>query len=136
MKFNYKHYGHIPRPVIPITLKGQSASFRYEALIDSGADICLFDEEMGTYLGLNVRSGKAYEVFGIGGKASIYYIHPITIEVGGWPYMIDVGFMEAVAGKTKPFGILGQRCFFDKFVVIFDLSKEEIELKQKSLSTR
>ncbi|MDE1941382.1 MAG: hypothetical protein KGI66_04645, partial [Patescibacteria group bacterium] len=75
MKFFYKHYGPIRRPVVPITLKTSTEAVRYEALIDSGADICLFDEEMGDFLGLDVRKGKSYEVIGIGGKYSIYHLH-------------------------------------------------------------
>ena len=46
MKFKYKRYGSISRPVIEITLKNQNKSVRYEVLIDSGADLCLFDEEI------------------------------------------------------------------------------------------
>lgn len=57
------------RPIIPISLKSGERSLRYEALIDSGADL---------------------------------------------------------ADQT---GILGQYGFFDKFIVKFDLRKEDIEIK-------
>ncbi|MEK7176328.1 MAG: aspartyl protease family protein [Patescibacteria group bacterium] len=81
MKFLYKKYGSRFRPVIPITLKNKERTLKYEALVDSGADICFFHSEVGEQLGLDVCKGKAEEVFGIGGKASVYYLHKITIEV-------------------------------------------------------
>ena len=131
MKFKYKQYGSILRPVIEIILKNQGKSVRYEVLVDSGADLCIFDEEIGSYLGIDVRKGKPREVFGVGGKCSVFYIHPIIIEVGGWPFEINAGFMPSVAGKAMPYGLVGQKCFFENFIVKFDLLKEEIEIKNR-----
>jgi hypothetical protein len=131
MKFPYKIYGEIPRPVIQIILKNGSKVVGYNVLVDSGADICLFDENVGTYLGLDIKKGKPKEVFGVGGKASIYYVHPITIEVGGWQYKIEAGFMPDVAGRVMPYGIVGQKGFFEFFKIIFDRTGEDVELKIK-----
>ena len=131
MKFRYKKYGQVLRPVIEIRVRGKKdESVRYEVLVDSGADLCLFDAEIGEAVGIKVADGKPREVFGVGGKASLYYLHTITIEVGGWPYKIEAGFMPQVAGRAMPYGLVGQRGFFDAFVVKFDLHKEEVELKQ------
>ncbi|MEK7068368.1 MAG: aspartyl protease family protein [Patescibacteria group bacterium] len=129
MKFKYKKYGSTLRPVIEIRVRNKNISLRYEVLVDSGADLCLFDEEIGTTLGIDVQKGIPKEVFGIGGKASVYYLHRLEIEVGGWPHVIEAGFMPAVAGHQKPYGVVGQKGFFDLFVVQFDLLKEEVELK-------
>src|SRR3989344_4235373 len=115
MKLKYKQYGSILRP-----------------LVDSGADLCIFDEEIGSYLGIDVRKGKPREVFGVGGKCSVFYIHPIIIEVGGWPFEINAGFMPSVAGKAMPYGLVGQKGFFENFIVKFDLLKEEIKRKKRS----
>lgn len=130
MKFRYKRYGNVYRPVIEVRIKNKDQSVRYEVLVDSGADICLFDEEVGTAIGIDVRKGTPKEVIGVGGKTSTYYVHKIGIEVGGWPYEIEAGFMPKVAPYTVPYGLVGQKGFFDIFVVKFDLLKEEIELKQ------
>ncbi len=132
MKFKYSRYGTTLRPVIPIKLKKDSQAITYEVLVDSGADLCLFDAEIGEAIGIDIEKGKPNQVFGIGGKASVYYIHPVTIEVGGWPYEIEAGFMPSVAGHTKQYGVVGQRGFFDTFIVKFDLLKEEIELKRRA----
>jgi hypothetical protein len=129
MKFKYKRYGTILRPVIPIILRNGDAALGYEVLVDSGADLCLFDEEIGYAIGIDVRKGRRQEVFGVGGKSSIYFLHPVTIEVGGWAHKIEAGFMPNVAGHVMPYGLVGQKGFFNIFVVKFDLLKEDIELK-------
>ena len=79
MKFRYARYGSTLRPVIPVKIKYGGNEIGYEVLVDSGADLCLFDEEIGQALGIDVRKGKAHEVFGVGGKSSLYYIHKINL---------------------------------------------------------
>ncbi len=134
MKFKYKQYSKsVFRPVIPIKLKNKNLEIGYEVLVDSGADLCIFDAEIGEAIGIDIKKGKPQEVFGVGGKASIYYLHKITIEVGGWSYKINAGFMPNVAGKIMQYGIVGQKGFFDIFVVKFDLLKKIVELKQRKL---
>lgn len=132
MKFSYKRYGpHTLRPVIPVKIcKGKQAQ-SYEVLVDSGADLCLFHAEIGEILGIEIEKGKPKEVFGIGGKASVYYLHTVTIEVGGWKYDIEAGFMPEVSGRRLPYGVVGQKGFFDIFVVKFDLIKESVELAER-----
>ena len=120
------------RPVIPVTIQYGETKIGYQVLVDSGADLCIFHEEIGTALGINVRTGEKHEVFDVGGKASFYYLHTITLIVGGWPYKIEAGFMPDVAGRVMPYGVVGQKGFFDLFIVKFDLLKEEIELKPRT----
>jgi len=133
MKFNYKRYSpSIVRPVIEIKLKSNSNILRYEVLVDSGADFCIFSSEAGEALGLNIKKGKMREVFGVGGKVSLYYLHKVNIEVGGWMYEIEAGFMPDVAGKIMRYGLVGQKGFFENFIVKFDLLKEEIDLKTRN----
>ncbi|MEN9614286.1 MAG: hypothetical protein RLZZ347_593 [Candidatus Parcubacteria bacterium] len=132
MKFQYKQYGqNTLRPVVPIRLKNGDLNIGYEVLVDSGADLCIFDAEIGEAIGIDIQSGKMKEVFGVGGKASVYYLHKLDIEVGGWSYTIDAGFMPDVAGRVMPYGLVGQKGFFDNFVVKFDLIKGEVELKRR-----
>ncbi|MEK7088660.1 MAG: hypothetical protein AAB913_00845 [Patescibacteria group bacterium] len=40
--------------------------------------------------------------------------------------------MPDVAGRVMPYGLVGQKGFFDNFIVKFDLLKEEIDLKTRS----
>ncbi len=132
MKFKYAKYGaQTLRPVIPIILKNKGNEIGYEVLVDSGADMCLFDSEIGEAIGIDIKKGQMREVFGVGGKASVYYWHKITIKVGGWEYPIEAGFMPSVSGRVMPYGIVGQKGFFENFVVKFDLLKEEVELRTR-----
>lgn len=131
MKFRYARYGSILRPVIPIKVKYGEKKIGYHVLVDSGADSCFFDAEIGEALGIKIKSGQPKEVFGVGGKASIYYVHKIRIIVGGYEHEVSVGFIYGVGVNHMPYGIVGQTGFFDKFVVKFDFLKEEVELKQR-----
>ena len=133
MKFSYKRFSkNLARPVIPITLASHGTSVGYEVLVDSGADLCIFHAEIGELLDIDITKGKKHEVFGVGGKASIFYVHPIDIIVGEHTVHTEVGFMHDVAGKRMPYGILGQKGFFEHFRVKFDLQKGEIELRHNS----
>ena len=129
MKFRYKKYGPYLRPVIPVKVKYNNHFITYEVLVDSGADLCLFDAEIGDLLKVPYKNGKQEIVSGIAGQRAPYFMYPVEIEVGGWTHKIEVGFLQTVAG-TNSYGVVGQKGFFDVFVVKFDFAKEEIELKE------
>lgn len=130
MKFPYVKFGDYLRPVIPIKVKSADRSVSYHVLVDSGADICIFDAQVASALGIDVESGMSAPVGGIAGQTATYFIHPVTIEVGGWPFKIQAGFLPVVAGGFS-YGVVGQKGFFEHFVVKFDLQKAEVELKRK-----
>ena len=120
----------ILKPIIPIKISAGTSTLRYAVLIDSGADFCIFDAQIGEALQLDVRSGRQEQFGGIqerGGATA--FIHKVIINVGGWDYKIDAGFSYDIA--KQGYGILGQKGFFDTFVVKFDYQKEEIELAEK-----
>lgn len=130
MKFYYKRYSPgIVRPVIPVELRSGNKRVRYEALIDSGADECIFDSQLASILDINFRNGKRRIVGGITGAKQNFYACPVTIDVGGWSFEIMAGFMPNM--PDFGYGVLGQRGFFENFVVKFDYSKLEIELQAK-----
>lgn len=130
MKFRYKKYAPgTLRPVIPFEIVYRDIVVPYEVLVDSGADICIFDAQIAEILGINFRGGKEQKVAGLTGVSESYYLHPMTISVGGWKYKIEAGFLPNI-GRFG-YGIVGQKGFFDIFVVKFDLVKEEIELKAR-----
>lgn len=130
MKFKYKRYSpEIIRPVIPIGVAYRGRSIGYEVLVDSGADACIFDAQIGEVLGIDITSGERQGVGGITGVTEFYYIHPVTIIVGGWSYDIKAGFLPNIARLGH--GVVGQAGFFENFIVKFDYAKEEIELKPR-----
>lgn len=130
MKFKYKRYGpDTLRPVILIEVSFNSLSVPYEVLIDSGADLCIFDVDIADILGIDVVKGIRHEVSGLTGIPEYYYLHRITIIVDGVKYKTDVGFMKL---RNQTFGIVGQKGFFNKFTIKFDLQKEDIEIKERN----
>ena len=128
MKFRYHKllldrrsplFGHsILKPVIPLKISVNGKELEYAALIDSGADFCIFDAEIGEYLGLKIREGTRINFGGIqeiGGADA--FLHEINLNIGGQNYKTIIGFSYDVA--KHGFGILGQKGFFDIFKVSF-----------------
>src|SRR3989344_2710888 len=122
MRFKYKKYGEdILRPVIPIEIHHHNLEVPYEVLVDSGADISIFDSSIAAILCINLVKGIKKQIMGATGYSEDIYLHTIFIKVGGLKFKIEVGFMKI---GTNSYGIVGQKGFFDKFIVKFDLKKE------------
>ena len=136
MKFPYRKYpNRAPNAICPdasirvpiIPLRVLTTPDRYldtYALVDSGAQLCLFPAEYARYLGLDPAHGIAIPVHGIGGATLSALFQPVTLEVGGWGYQAPVGFAES----GVPVPLLGQIGFFDHARVIFDYTNEKIEI--------
>jgi len=123
----------VSRPVIPIRLiKGQE-KVKCFAIIDSGADYCVFHASLGEIIGLTIESGKLDYFSGVSmqqQQQSKAYFHDIKIEVGGHEFACWAGFSRDI--EHLPYGFLGQLGFFDLFNVLLDFEKERIELKRKN----
>jgi len=118
---------YVLKPIIPIGLINKDRSLGFAALIDSGADFCIFPMGLAESLGVTIDKSKAESFAGISGEPSKAYFADLTIDIGGWKYKTSVSFSSDIS--PRGYGILGQKGFFDIFVVKFDLKKEEIELK-------
>jgi len=128
MKFKYREYGEAKRPVIPVILLNHGSYIRCEVLVDSGSDRCYFDADIADILGIRPEECNTSEVLGVGGKVSKYFTHPVTIVVGDTSYRVDAGFMPFLGGGVVSYGFVGQKGFFDHFVVKFNHKKNEIEV--------
>jgi hypothetical protein len=129
--------------VIPVGLRYHDNVFpgRYFALLDSGADNCVFHAEVAQQLEIDVTSGEEKVFGGMGFGKVVGYFHDVDISVGGvWVPSCRVTFSYELLrdSPTYPgqkeglhYGILGQEGFFDKFKVIFDRAAEDIELRPK-----
>lgn len=134
MKFRYQQFRSetgelIYRPVIDISVASNEGKTQdYFVLVDSGADNCIFDAEIGELIGLKVKSGKVKKIFGVSGKSIDVYFHDIFISVGGHEFPLKCGFSSEIANNG--YGVLGQVGFFDQFKkVIFDYSRKVVELR-------
>jgi len=63
-------------------------------------------------------------------SGSVAYFHEITLNIGKHDAKTLVGFSYDIA--KHGYGLLGQRGFFDIFIVKSDLIKKEIELKPRT----
>lgn len=127
MKFYYKKIASgIYRPIIPIELLNLGRRLRYEVLIDSGADFCIFDHQISEILNINLANSTRTDIQGIGGTKNAFS-HQINLSVGGHECRVDARFMKEI--PTTGYGILGQKGFFENFQVKFDYPKAEIEIK-------
>lgn len=129
MKFRYKRFSpQIIRPVIPIKVGSKSKTASYAVLVDSGADICLFDSQIAEILGIEMLNGEVKLVEGVAGQTTEFYLHSVTIEVGGHRYRTEVGFLPEVTDGFH-YGVVGQYGFFDHFTITFETEQEQVELK-------
>ncbi len=104
-------------------------SIEYQALIDSGADFCIFHTEIAHILGIPVVDGKKLTFHGTSCTPQTAYFHTVQIEIGGWPMELYCGFSSDM--KSLPYGLLGQTGFFDRFKVAFDYQGKRIEITPK-----
>ena len=138
MKFRYRTYtlgkgsrllgADVQRPVIPVEITNGGLLIPCAALIDSGADVSIFPADIGEQLGIDVRSGeRGFSAGMTDANPNETFLHNVTLKIGELYYPTIVGFSYEPARRN--YGILGQRGFFDFFIVQFDLVKEEIELR-------
>jgi hypothetical protein len=98
------------------------------ALIDSGADYCLFSGEIAEIIGIeNIRDGHKLDFFGLEGRSISFYSNDIEIQVGNYKFPCEGYFSYKYKGPP----LLGENGFFSVFKVIFDFQEEEIELVRK-----
>ncbi|MDD5356587.1 MAG: hypothetical protein PHS53_00350 [Candidatus Pacebacteria bacterium] len=138
MKFSYKKLatGHV-RPIIQVEVSHNGGqAINYFALIDSGADICIFHAEIAELIGIeDITTGRKGTVGGITqGEQQDYWIHPVSINVGGWKYDLEVAFMPTLS--RLGYGVFGQKGFFDSFAIKFRKVKGEIELVDETQKTK
>ncbi len=79
--FKYQTTGssRLPRPFIPLTLRYKDRTVKIKALVDSGADFCMFDGELIYMLDIDLTKLEKINVNGVSGAATGYVAH---IEIG------------------------------------------------------
>lgn len=120
------------RPIIPIKITSKETSVRYEALIDSEADFCIFHSEVAEVLDISLEGGKKYSFGGMGASGLVGYKHPVMLVVGGVDFKTEVVFSPDI--PQNAYGVLGQRGFFDHFRVRFVYAKKVVEIVEERRS--
>jgi len=142
LKYTYRKFDATPseafprrrsasRSVIPIQLINGANRVRHLALIDSGADFCVFHASLGEVIGLAIESGKLDHFGGISGQQQLEaYFHSIQIGIGGYEFNCWAGFSREI--EHLPYGVLGQVGFFSLFDIHFDYNRGRVKLKAKA----
>lgn len=116
----------IARPIIPIKIFGPKGSVTIDALIDSGADRSLFNIEIASEIGLDLKRCPVEKFSGIEAGVLLARIYKIPVQILGMDEKIEipVGFTESKGVVA----ILGQEGFFDAYRVKFERNRGIIEI--------
>ena len=136
MRFNYteieaKHSSserktRVYRPIIRVDIFYRRNIVGYEALIDSGADYCVFHADIADILGIVLKKGSKRKIIGIGGEEIKGYEHAVKMRISQRSFQTTIIFSKEIPPNS--FGVLGNRGFFDKFLVNFNYKKRFFEL--------
>ena len=115
------------RPIIPVSLRSNTQSLRFEALIDSGADFSIFP--LGIAKRLTINLPKLQKIYFSSATGNIVegLISKITLDIGDGDFATNIVFAD-LPGNV---GILGQYGFFEEFIINFNHKKKEIELNRR-----
>lgn len=105
-------------PILPVALLVNHAkSWRFDALVDSGAFTTYFHADIGKALGLKIEDGEPGMLRGVvnAPPASVFY-HDVKLCVFEHVISIRAGFYDKLGWA----GILGRHGFFEYFAVTFD----------------
>lgn len=106
-------------PIVSVQVKCNRVMVPIWGLLDSGADITLLNASFAQLFQIDLRKGKATQLFGVlEGAGFDVYMHQVNIAVK------DLGSVDTVVAFTNSeqypeHMILGRRGFFDHFTVTF-----------------
>ena len=139
MKFRYYDFPAAPSPTLCPGIASRpiiNAKLFYPpsgkelvllCMLDTGADISMFTEEVGRNLGIDVRSGLECPFYSPGsGAYHKAFRHDLVIDIGGNAFETSAGFVPGA--NSVPFSILGQYGVFDSFKITFNIRKKELEM--------
>lgn len=135
MKYRYAHALPNVNPattrqvaLLKTSLQHQGNEVQVRALIDSGADISVFNMGYADLLGIDPKECEAVTVGGVGGVPYDCYKTTIKVQPEGLAAItVPVLFIDS-SGVD---GILGQEGFFDQHVIRFDKAETLFEVTPK-----
>lgn len=107
--------------MLPVLLQSPTSSWRCYAIVDSGADDCIFPISFAATLALDITGNqRTFRFGGAGSKNQVAYFFDLNVTFGEFvSYKLPIGFSSAL--ESAGIGLLGQNGFFENFVVSFDL---------------
>lgn len=112
--------GHIAyRPVVICTITASNGeSVRFQAIVDTGADSCVFPNSVARLLKLDLDTLPGASTSGVGSSKNATRFAIVTIDLGdGIIFDAYTGFTPGL--ESIGVGLLGQDGFFENFDVAF-----------------
>lgn len=140
MNFDYKVYPRDPvlgaqegitfQPKIPIQVFGPKGETRFDALVDTGADLTIFPRFNADHVGADLHERNLAHTSGIGeGNVKLFYAEGIELglQVDGelYRWSAPVWFSESDESPA----LLGRKGFLEYFTATFDGDNHILTLK-------
>ena len=112
-------------PVIDFFVSKNDRAARIFALVDSGATVSIFREDVAEQLGVVIEEGTETYLGGVGGRIK-GYIHKLEVEITGKKFICPVVFSHEY---LVSFNLLGREAFFRQFKIIFEEKNNLLKLE-------
>lgn len=109
-RLKYEYDAQQPGVTIPLMLRFDDGRVPCDARLDTGAQICLFQRELGELLGLNIEAGHRLKVETLAGSLVVFG-HSVTLETFGIELDSIVYFSERYG---LPRNLLGREGWLQK----------------------
>jgi hypothetical protein len=116
------------RPVLKLTIVAGQRQLSCYAVVDSGADHCVFPRQFLQTLGLDPLLAPSEPISGVGSSGISAHFFNLAIDLQGLvQFPVYVGFTTGL--DEIGLGLLGQNGFFDRFHIHFKLSQRIYEIE-------
>ncbi len=112
-------------PIIDFLIYSKDKVQRTSALIDSGATVSVFKEDIAEQLGVVIEEGTETYLGGVGGRIK-GYIHRLEVEIAGKKLICPVVFSHEY---LVSFNLLGREVFFKQFRITFEEKNNLLKLE-------
>lgn len=112
-------------PIVPLRFHIGKTIIDSGALIDSGATVSIFKQDVAISLGLEIETGEEIWLGGVGGHIK-GYLHKVKIEAAGKKFVCPIVFSREY---FVSFNLLGRQEFFKRFKIIFEEKKNLLKLE-------
>jgi len=117
---------HFRRSVVDVDLIGPTKTVKVIAIVDSGADNCLFNVEYAKTIGIDLEKCEKTRTIGVEGEGKEIFLTDIEIQqVESLDKVkVPVGFIDS----KSVIGLLGQSGFFDLHRIKFERDHNTFEI--------
>jgi Aspartyl protease len=113
------------QPKAIVQINGQHVR-QVEMLVDSGADLCLFPQQLGLDIGLSTTQGDVvYDAMGVGGSIK-YVLRQVEMVIEGTVLSAPVAWLQS---DLETDVLLGRSVVFDMFDIEFKQTARQIIFK-------